>query len=76
MSDKQYLRRDPFPLNSELEVKYMKRARNQEVTLVVLGLNFTTEDEVIFDYTRKFGGTRVNINVTYVRDKQGNKRWI
>ena len=52
-------------------MKSIKPAGSQEVTMVVLGLDFMGEEKVIFDYIEKFGGKMVNTNVIYSRDKQG-----
>ena len=67
----QYIRREPFNLNSDLEITSIKPAGNQEVTLVVLGLDFMVDDSVIFNYVEKFGGKMVSQNVIYGRDRQG-----
>ena len=39
VQDEPKMRRNPFPLNNDLEVIYVRQAGNQEVTLVALGVS-------------------------------------
>ena len=67
----QYIRREPFPLNDELEVKSITQAGVKEVTIVVMGLDFMVEDEVMMEYIKSFGGVIKSDRVIYSKDKQG-----
>ena len=66
-----FIRREPFKLNEELEVKSIKQAGAQEITMVVLGLDFGVDDKVMFKYVESFRGQMVSNNVIYGKDKQG-----
>ena len=66
----QFIRREPFALSDEIDVIGIKPAGNQEVIMVVLELDFSVDDKVIFKYVEKFGGKMVNQRVQYGRDKQ------
>ena len=39
--------------------------------MVVMGLDFLVEDNIMFDYVKKFGGKIVSEMVIYGKDKQG-----
>ena len=66
-----FIRHEPFSLNEELEIKSITQAGVKEVTIVVMGLDFSIEDKVMFDYVRSFGRCIVSDRVIYSKDKQG-----
>ena len=71
ISLERFIRRDPFVLNDDCEIKSATQAEVKEVIMVVMGLDFAVEDEIMFEYIRSFGGIMVSENVVYSRDKQG-----
>ena len=58
-----YIRREPFDLNEDIVVTSIKPAGNQEVTMVVLGLDFSVDDDIMFKYIESFGGKMISKNV-------------
>ena len=66
-----YLRYEPFIFNEEIEVKSITQAGVKEVTMVVMGLDYAINDNVMFEYIKSFGGKIVSNKVIYSKDKQG-----
>ena len=66
-----YIRRQPTILSDDLEIRSVTQAGVKDVTMVVMGLDFSVGDETTFEYIKIFGGVVISDKVNYSRDKQG-----